>query len=112
MDQMKVAVAALCIGAVGFLLRVLVALILEWARWPSRREKSRARGGLFVSEARSPGEKRASRKSGRANQFRRVRIIRREAKGRSHMQDILWTAVTIAFFTASIAYVHFCDRLK
>jgi len=28
------------------------------------------------------------------------------------MQDILWTAVTIAFFTASIAYVHFCDRLK
>jgi len=28
------------------------------------------------------------------------------------MQDVLWIAVTIAFFAASIAYVHFCDRVK
>jgi len=28
------------------------------------------------------------------------------------MQDILWIAVTIAFFALSIAYVHFCDRVK
>jgi hypothetical protein len=28
------------------------------------------------------------------------------------MQDVIWIAVTIAFFVASIAYVHFCDRVK
>jgi len=28
------------------------------------------------------------------------------------MQDIIWIAVTIAFFALSIAYVRFCDRLK
>jgi len=28
------------------------------------------------------------------------------------MQDLIWIIVTIAFFTASIAYVSFCDRLK
>jgi len=28
------------------------------------------------------------------------------------MQDALWIAVTIAFFAVSIAYVHFCDRVK
>jgi len=28
------------------------------------------------------------------------------------MQDILWVAVTVAFFALSIAYVRFCDRLK
>jgi hypothetical protein len=28
------------------------------------------------------------------------------------MQDILWIAVTIAFFALSIAYVHFCERVK
>jgi len=28
------------------------------------------------------------------------------------MQDVIWTAVTIAFFVASVAYVHFCDRMK
>jgi len=32
--------------------------------------------------------------------------------GNEHMQDILWVAVTIAFFMLSIAYVHFCDRVK
>ena len=28
------------------------------------------------------------------------------------MQDAIWVAVTIAFFALSIAYVHFCDRVK
>ena len=28
------------------------------------------------------------------------------------MEDILWVAVTIAFFALSIGYVHFCDRVK
>jgi len=28
------------------------------------------------------------------------------------MQDILWIAVAIVFFTVSIAYVRFCDRMK
>jgi hypothetical protein len=28
------------------------------------------------------------------------------------MQDLLWIAVTIAFFALSIAYVHFCERVK
>jgi len=28
------------------------------------------------------------------------------------MPDILWIAVTIAFFAVSIAYVHFCHRVK
>jgi len=28
------------------------------------------------------------------------------------MQDLLWVAVTVAFFALSVGYVHFCDRLK
>jgi len=28
------------------------------------------------------------------------------------MQDVLWIGVTIAFFALSIAYVHFCERVK
>jgi len=28
------------------------------------------------------------------------------------MQDVLWIAVTVAFFALSIAYVHFCERVK
>ena len=28
------------------------------------------------------------------------------------MQDVLWVAVTVAFFVLSIAYVHFCERVK
>jgi hypothetical protein len=28
------------------------------------------------------------------------------------MQDILWIAVTVAFFAIAIAYVHFCERVK
>jgi len=34
-------------------------------------------------------------------------MVRRPA-----MQDLLWIAVTIAFFALSIGYVHFCDRVK
>jgi len=26
--------------------------------------------------------------------------------------DLVYIAVTVAFFVASIAYVHFCERLK
>jgi len=28
------------------------------------------------------------------------------------MQDIIWVAVTVAFFALAIRYVRFCDRLK
>jgi len=28
------------------------------------------------------------------------------------MQDLLWVAVTVAFFALSVGYVHFCNRLK
>lgn len=28
------------------------------------------------------------------------------------MQDLLWVAVTIAFFALSIGYVYFCERVK
>jgi len=28
------------------------------------------------------------------------------------MQDILWIAVTVAFFAMSITYVYLCERLK
>jgi len=28
------------------------------------------------------------------------------------MQDIVWIAVTVAFFVVSIGYVRFCDRIK
>jgi len=28
------------------------------------------------------------------------------------MQDIIWITVTVAFFALSIAYVHFCERMK
>jgi len=28
------------------------------------------------------------------------------------MQDVLWIAVTVAFFAASVVYVRFCDRMK
>ena len=30
----------------------------------------------------------------------------------SIMQDVLWIAVTVAFFAVAIAYVHFCERVK
>jgi hypothetical protein len=60
---MKVALAALCVGAVGFLLRVLIALVLEWARWPSREEKSRASGTLLVLKPEIPGKAEHTRKT-------------------------------------------------
>jgi hypothetical protein len=28
------------------------------------------------------------------------------------MEDVLWIAVTIAFFALSIGYVRFCERIK
>jgi hypothetical protein len=28
------------------------------------------------------------------------------------MEDVIWIAVTVAFFSLSIAYVYFCDRVK
>ncbi len=28
------------------------------------------------------------------------------------MQDILFTVLTVGFFALSIAYVHFCDRIR
>ena len=28
------------------------------------------------------------------------------------MRDLIFVAVTIAFFVLSIAYVHFCERVK
>ena len=28
------------------------------------------------------------------------------------MQDVVWIVVTVAFFALSIAYVHFCERVK
>jgi len=28
------------------------------------------------------------------------------------MQDLVWIAVTIAFFALAIMYMRFCDRLK
>jgi hypothetical protein len=29
-----------------------------------------------------------------------------------NMQDILFIAITIAFFALSLGYVHFCERMK
>jgi hypothetical protein len=29
-----------------------------------------------------------------------------------NMQDILFVAITIAFFALSLGYVHFCERMK
>jgi len=28
------------------------------------------------------------------------------------MQDLIYVAITVAFFVVSIGYVHFCDRVK
>jgi hypothetical protein len=113
-DAMRIILLALCFAAVGFLLRVLVALALEWSRWPSREKKtdlagynpSQVRGNLLVLRPEIPGKPSILGKQPQES------ACARETKGRFHMQDILWTAVTIAFFAASIAYVHFCDRVK
>lgn len=31
---------------------------------------------------------------------------------RSDLQDVIFIAVTIAFFALSVAYVKFCDRIR
>ncbi len=42
-----------------------------------------------------------------------MRVERRAlAALEKYMQDILWIVVTVAFFALSIAYVHFCERVK
>jgi hypothetical protein len=34
------------------------------------------------------------------------------ATERLSMEDLIWIAVTIAFFAVAIGYVHFCDHVK
>jgi hypothetical protein len=34
------------------------------------------------------------------------------ARRRLGMQDLIFVAITIAFFALSLGYVHFCDRVK
>lgn len=41
-----------------------------------------------------------------------AQIGREKDRGEFVMEDVLWIAVTIAFFALSIGYVHFCDRVK
>jgi hypothetical protein len=41
-----------------------------------------------------------------------VEVNQDSFSGDELMQDVLWIAVTIAFFALSIAYVHFCERVK
>jgi len=42
-----------------------------------------------------------------------LRVLRHFRFKRDHtMQDLIWIAVSIAFFLLSIGYVRFCDRLK
>jgi hypothetical protein len=58
-DPMRVSLIVLCVGAVAFLLRVIVALILEWAHGLSHAERgerlslipSPARNNLLVLKA-------------------------------------------------------------
>ncbi len=60
---MKVALAAICVGAVAFLLYVLRGLILEWARWPAYGAKSQTRGTLLVLKAEVPGKAEHTRRT-------------------------------------------------
>jgi hypothetical protein len=70
-DAMRIILLALCFAAVGFLLRVLVALALEWSRWPSREKKtdlagynpSQVRGNLLVLRPEIPWETEHPRKA-------------------------------------------------
>jgi len=39
-------------------------------------------------------------------------VVVAQLSGDLLMQDVFWVAVTVAFFAVSIAYVHFCDRVK
>jgi hypothetical protein len=38
--------------------------------------------------------------------------VSRSFHERVALEDLIWIAVTIAFFALSISYVHFCDRVK
>ena len=39
-------------------------------------------------------------------------FVARACFWRNRMQDIVFVAITIAFFALSLGYVHFCDRVK
>ena len=41
-----------------------------------------------------------------------VEVCRRFCFWRNGMQDVVFVAITIAFFALSLGYVHFCDRVK
>jgi hypothetical protein len=43
---------------------------------------------------------------------RKMLVGQNEFPGDEMMQDVLWIAVSVAFFAMSIAYVHFCERVK
>jgi hypothetical protein len=68
---MKVALAVLCIGAVTFLLRVLAALIKEWAnvvrnerRTYSARPNPTRQRGLLIEMNSASGKQRSPRRTG------------------------------------------------
>jgi hypothetical protein len=45
--------------------------------------------------------------------MRRTNYCRADiSRGNTIMEDLIWVAITIAFFALSIGYVHFCDRVK
>lgn len=61
-DPMRVVLVVLCVGTVGFLLRVLLALALEWVHWrsgdrkmdPSLYNPPETRESMLVLEAEPP----------------------------------------------------------
>jgi hypothetical protein len=75
-------------------------------------EPSRRAGELIEMRRKLSKEKLpySSLMSGLLSDFSGVRS--RNRPRRLPMQDVLWIAVTIAFFAASVAYVRFCDRMK
>ena len=38
--------------------------------------------------------------------------VRLQTEGEEHMQDVIFVAITVAFFVLSVAYVQFCDRIR
>jgi hypothetical protein len=42
----------------------------------------------------------------------RNREAQEVSSGDAGMQDLIYVAITLAFFVVSIAYVEFCDRIK
>lgn len=84
----------------------------------ARFQRSAMRGTLFAINA-DPSRNEnpaipsaAFRLISQASQNTRFQRIAFEASRRSSMQDAIWIAVTVAFFVLSVAYVHFCDRVK